>query len=227
MKRKSLIQSGIGFGGAVALVLLMNFSSSAQVTSPSRGSGNTQVAPARIPAIPTAPGRTTPTAPNSRSTTSVSSLDQEFLKMAANSDQFEIRTSQLALEKTSNPEVRQYAQKMIQEHTESTQQLTQLAAKKGTTLPTTPNAFQQAVIEQLIPLTGAQFDRAYLAAQTNGHMLTVAVYQTEVGQGKDSDIQSFANKLLPTVAGHYQMASQMDGQQNVLNPVSQNPIHNR
>lgn len=227
MKRKSLIQSGIGFGGAVALVLLMNFPGSAQVTSPSRGSGSTQVAPAGSSQVAPARTPTAPIAPTSRSTTSASSLDQEFLKMAANSDQFEIRTSQLALEKTSNPEVKQYAQRMIQEHTESTQQLTQLASKKGITLPTSPNSFQQAVIEQLTSLTGAQFDRAYLAAQTNGHMLTVAVYQTEVGQGKDPDIQSFASKLLPTVAGHYQMANQMDGQRDVLNSVSQTPMHNR
>ena len=151
------------------------------------------------------------------------------MKMAAHSDQFEIRTSQLALEKTSNPEVKEYAQKMIQEHTESTQQLTRLASQRGVTLPGTPNSFQQAVIDQLTPLTGTQFDRAYLAAQTNGHMLTVAVFQTEVGQGKDQDIQNFASQLLPTIAGHYQMASQMNGQRNVLNPSSSNSnsMHNQ
>jgi putative membrane protein len=216
MKHKSLIKLWTSLGGVVAVVLLMNLPGAAQVAPHSGASGGGQVAPTA-----------TPTAPPSSPMTSTSSLDQEFMKMAANSDQFEVRTSQLALEKTSNPEVKRYAQKMIQEHTESTQQLTQLASQRAVTLPSSPDPFQQAIIAQLTPLTGTQFDRAYLAAQTNGHMLTVAVFQTEIGQGKDRDIQSFASKLLPTIAGHYQMANQMNGQQNVLNSLSRNPMHSQ
>jgi putative membrane protein len=139
------------------------------------------------------------------------------MKMAAHSDQFEIRSSQLALQKSSNPQVQEYAQQMIQEHTQSTQRLTQLADQRGVRLPTTPNPFQQAVIDQLTPLTGAQFDRAYMAAQTNGHMIAVAVFQTQADQGKDQAVRSFASELLPTIAGHYQTASEMSGQRNVLN----------
>ncbi|NJR39856.1 MAG: hypothetical protein HC781_14860 [Leptolyngbyaceae cyanobacterium CSU_1_4] len=88
MKHKNLIKSWIGFGGAVAFVLLMNFPGIAQVTPNSGASERGQADPARTPA-----------APSSRPMTSMSSLDQEFMKMAAHSDQFEIRTSQLALEK--------------------------------------------------------------------------------------------------------------------------------
>ena len=226
MKRKSLITSWAGFVGAVAIVLLANLPGFAQMT-PRTSIPEIPSTPGTAPTVPSRIPSGTPAAPMPSSMTSVTSLDQEFMKTAANSDQFEIKTSQLALQKSSNSEVKQYAQKMIQEHTESTRQLTQLALQKRVTLPNAPNPFQQAVIDQLTLLSSAEFDRAYLAGQTNGHMQAVAVFQTEVGQGKDADVQSFASKLLPTIAGHYQMASQMSGQQNVLNMPSTNPTRSR
>lgn len=156
-----------------------------------------------------------------------SALDREFMSMVAHSDQFEIRSSQLALQKSSNAEVRRYAQQMIQEHTQSTRQLTQLAAQRGVTLPNAPAPFNQAVIQQLSTLSGAEFDRAYLEPQANGHMQTVAVFRTQVGQGQDAAVKQFAAQLLPTIEGHYEVASQMTGQTNAMNtpmPNSMNPM---
>lgn len=160
-----------------------------------------------------------PMAPSTVSTAlmQMTMLDQQFARMAAHSDQFEIRSSQLALQKSSSPQVREYAQMMIQEHTQSTQLLTQLAAQRGLTLPTEPSEFQQAVIDRLAQLSGAEFDRAYFEAQANGHIQTVGVFRSEVGQGQDSGLQQFAAQLLPTIENHYQMASQMTGQASALN----------
>jgi putative membrane protein len=226
MKHKRMIKSWIGVGGAVVVVLLSILYSSyspgfAQTNSPTKAYEMAQATPAtRSPAGSSAPAAR-PT-PSSNTTNSLSSLDREFMVMAAHSDQFEIRSSQLALEKGTSSQVKQYAQQMIQEHTASTQRLTQLASERGITLPTAPNSFQQAVIDQLAPLSGTQFDQAYLAAQTNGHMMTVAVYQTEATQGKDQSTQSFASQLLPTITEHYQTANAQSGQRNVLNSPSSN-----
>ena len=136
--------------------------------------------------------------------------------MAAHSDSFEIKSSQLALQKSSNPEVKQYAQKMIDEHTQSTNQLKQIAAQTGMTLPSDPGSFNQAVLDQLTPLTGSAFDRAYLEAQANGHMQAVALFRTEMGRGQETALKQFATQLLPTIEQHYSMASQLTGQRNAL-----------
>lgn len=108
MNRKRLITSWAGFAGAVAIVLLANLPGFTQMTPRPSIPGT----PSIPGAVPTVPSRT-PAVPMPSSMTSVTSLDQEFMKMAANSDQFEIKTSQLALQKSSNAEVQQYAQKMI------------------------------------------------------------------------------------------------------------------
>ena len=180
-------------------------------SQPSTGAPN--ALPATPRTSPTSPGLSSPSA---SSRTQFSSLDREFMLMAAHSDNFEIKSSQLALQKSSNPEVKQYAQKMIDEHTQSTNQLKQIAAQKNVSLPTDPGSFNQAVIDQLTLLTGTDFDRAYLEAQANGHMQTVAVFRTESGQGKDAALKQFAAQLLPTIEGHYTMASQLTGQRNAL-----------
>ncbi|MBD2092013.1 DUF4142 domain-containing protein [Microcoleus sp. FACHB-1515] len=156
--------------------------------------------------------RAAPATTISRAASDLSSLDQQFMRMAAHSDQFEIRSSQMALQKSNNPEVRQYAEMMIQEHTQSTQLLTQLAAERGFTLPTEPSEFQQAVIDSLMPLSGVEFDRAYMAAQANGHIQTVGVFRSQIGQGRDAELRQFAAGLLPTIENHYEMASMMSGQ---------------
>ena len=85
MKYKHLILSGIAFAGAIALPLSMNRSGFAQMSPPPSGSDT----------APTSPSTT----PNSSSIHSLTSLDREFMKMAATGDLFELRTSQLALTK--------------------------------------------------------------------------------------------------------------------------------
>ena len=218
-----------GFIGIATLAaLLVSLPRTAQAQMSPRPSSQ---APSQIPSQPSmgAPSTTprmTPSAPSlsspsSSSTpsraTQASSLDREFMTMAAHSDSFEIKSSQLALQKSSSPEVKQYAQKMIDEHTQSTNQLKQIAAQKGATLPSDPGAFNQAVLDQLTPLSGTEFDRAYLEAQANGHMQAVAVFRTESGRGQDTALKQFAARLLPTIEQHYTMASQLTGQRSALN----------
>lgn len=174
--------------------------------------GGTSQSPMMAPGMMMTPGGTSQSpmmAPNAASQAAVSPLDREFMVMAAHSDQFEIQSSQLALQKTTNPQVREYAQMMIQQHTQSSQLLAQIAAERGVTLPTAPAPFDQAVIEQLAQLSGAEFDRAYMEAQANGHLKTTTIYQTEIGQGQDQEVRAFAAQLLPAVQQHFQVASSM------------------
>ncbi|MBD3882620.1 DUF4142 domain-containing protein [Phormidium tenue FACHB-886] len=215
MASKLVLKKIAGFAGAAALTLLIGSPGIAQTTRPTTPTTPvTPTTPSNRPTAPTAPNA--PAAPNA-STTQANSLDVEFVRMAAYSDSFEIASSQLALQKSNNPEVKQYAQQMIDEHTQSSRQLAQLAAEKGITVPRGPGPFNQAVINQLVPLSGDEFDRAYLEAQANGHLQTVAIYRSQAGQGQDPDLQQFAAQLLPTIEEHYVMASDMSGQRNALN----------
>ncbi|MBC7972692.1 MAG: DUF4142 domain-containing protein [Verrucomicrobia bacterium] len=140
---------------------------------------------------------------------SLNAVDRQFVMKAAQSDMTEIQTSQLALKRSQNPQVRQYAQEMIREHTKSSNKLKPLVSKKGVTLPTSLGAENQALLTKLMKLSGAQFDQAYMSGQAKAHAKTQAVYQTELKQGQDTDVKAFASEVLPVVTAHLRMAQSM------------------
>lgn len=157
----------------------------------------------------TQPQQSAPTAPARTPTTSLSAVDRQFMIKAAQSDLTEIQTSQLALQRASNPQVREYAQMMINEHTQSSNKLKQLARQKGVTLPTTPGPDGQALLARLRPLSGAQFDRPYMLGQANAHAKTETEYRKQLRQGQDQNVRAFASQVLPIVAEHRRMAQNM------------------
>ncbi|WP_088890508.1 DUF4142 domain-containing protein [Leptolyngbya ohadii] len=136
-------------------------------------------------------------------------LDQEFIRMAAQSNNAEIATSQLALQKSSNEEVREYAERMIQEHTLANQRLQPIAARYGVQLPTGVDPLSAAISQRLSQLSGQEFDRGYMQAQASAHMRTVALFQTQIAQGQAPEAKAYASALLPNVQDHYQMANAM------------------
>lgn len=161
-------------------------------------------------AVPAAPASTpTNPSPTTISAAPISSLDQQFMIMAAQGNNAEIRTAQMALERSENEEVRQFAQRMIQEHTLANQQLQQIVSEYGVELPADPGPLNQAIAEQLAQLSGSEFDRAYMGAQTNAHLRTIALFQTQIQQGQEESLRQYATQLLPSVANHYEMASSM------------------
>ena len=140
---------------------------------------------------------------------SLSAVDKEFMAKAAQSDMTEIQTSQLALKRSQNPQVKQFAQEMIQQHTQSSNKLKPLAANKGVSLPKSLGAENQALLTKLMKLSGAQFDQAYMSGQAKAHSKTQTVYQNEINKGQDADVKAFARQVLPVVTAHLRMAQSM------------------
>jgi putative membrane protein len=81
-----------------------------------------------------------------------------------------------------------------------------LAGRKNITLPTSPDAKDQATNDRLSKLTGAAFDRAYMRDMVADHKKDVADFQKEAMTGADPDVKTWASNILPTLQGHLQMA---------------------
>jgi putative membrane protein len=149
-----------------------------------------------------------------------SAMDAQFMVKAAQSDQTEIKTSELALERTSSEEVRKYAKEMIDEHTKSTGELKPLAERKGVTLTTELAPKQQALYDKLSKLKGEEFDREYMAGQIAAHTDTANLYRKQIRNGRDPQVKQFARKVLPTVEGHLKEARSMSSN------MASNPMQN-
>ncbi len=175
--------------------------------------GFTAVAQTNRPAP--SPNQSTPAQnrPSQRpSNNQLSALDRQFIIDAAQGGMAEVRLGELALQRSRNPEVKRFAQQMIDEHTRANQQLMRLATQKGVTPPTSPGPKYEAAMMRLMQLSGESFDQAYMnEGGINGHLESVAIYQRQAALGQDPDLQAFAARLLPRIQGHFEMASAMTG----------------
>lgn len=196
---------------ATGVFTALGYSAVAQTNQP--GSSPTQSTPAQNRPTPL-PSQSAPT-PNQaapQQSRQVSALDRQFVIDAAQGGMAEVQLGQLALQRSTNPEVKQFAQQMIQEHTAANKQLMQIAAQKGITPPTTVGPKYEAAMMRLKQLSGEAFDQAYMnEAGVNGHLESAAVFQRQAALGQDPDLKAFAAKILPTVQGHLEMASEMTG----------------
>ena len=135
--------------------------------------------------------------------------DSKFMMTLAAGGMNEIGLSQTALSKSTNDDVKQYAQKMVDDHTMAGDELKSLAASKNVTLPMTMDAKHTALNQKLSAMSGSSFDMEYIKAMVSDHEKTVALLQKEAGSGKDAEAKALASKLLPTVQGHLEMAKSM------------------
>lgn len=142
------------------------------------------------------------------STAPAASAGQTFANNAAASDAFEIATSQLALTNGSASAIKKFAQKMIEAHTDSTAKLKTAAASASPAITpdATLTAEQQGKLDSLKGLSGAGFDKAYAAAQVEGHQKTLDALRSYSASGEVPALKSFATTLTPTVAAHLNMA---------------------
>lgn len=188
---------------AVGLFMSLGYSAVAQTNRPSSPAGANQPVPSL-----SAPNQ--PVSPSSSS--QLTPLDRQFIIDAAQGGMAEVRLGQLALQRSNSSEVKQFAQRMIQEHTQANEELMQLAAQKGVTPPATPGPKYEAAMMRLMQLSGDSFDKAYMGeGGLNGHLESTAVYQRQAKLGQDSDLKAFAARILPRVQDHLEMAATMTG----------------
>lgn len=141
----------------------------------------------------------------------LSSGDYKFMSEAAQGGMAEVQLGQIARDRASDPSVKQFADKMVKEHSDANQQLTQLASQKGATLPADIPAAEKRETDHLLKLSGSEFDRAYMKRMLRDHKEDVKEFQHEVKKASDPDVQNWATKTLPTLEDHLKMAEDIDG----------------
>lgn len=145
------------------------------------------------------------TVPAPQTLPSVSAQDQNFVDQAATSDMFEIQSSELALKRSRNARTHSFAQRMIDDHTRSSQRLAQLAQANGIMLPTGLGPEQQRALAA-IENTRRIFDSEYFRQQAIAHQAAIQTYESEASSGYNNDLKAFAQQTLPTLQQHLQIA---------------------
>jgi putative membrane protein len=136
----------------------------------------------------------------------------DYVKMAADSDMFEIQSSKLALMRSKRDDVKSFAKQMIADHTMTSKAL-MAALKNGDRSIARPStklsAENAAKIALLKKAPKANFDDMYLQQQVAAHQTAWALHKGYATDGTDASLKQVAMTAVPVIERHLTHAQQM------------------
>jgi putative membrane protein len=137
--------------------------------------------------------------------------DEAFMKKAASGGMAEVKLGEVAKEKGSRKDVKDFGAMMAGDHGKANEELKSLAQKKGVTLPPGPTGKHEAAVNKLSKLSGEEFDKAYIDEMVKDHENAVKEFEQVSGSAKDADVKAFATKTLPTLKTHLERIRAIKG----------------
>lgn len=146
--------------------------------------------------------------------------DKDFLTKAYQTNLNEIELARLATQQASSSEVKQYAQRMIEEHGRSNEQIQQIASSKGVDLQSAAEGKDHS---QFSGLSGSQFDQKYIENQQQAHQEAISMFRDAADKGTDPEIKSFASSQLSTLEQHQSMANDLNSKMGASQTAENQP----
>jgi putative membrane protein len=145
----------------------------------------------------------------SQNTTSASSSDKKFVHSALEGGNAEVKLGQLAAQKGNSEDVKQFGQKMVDDHTKLGDQMKQIAQQQGIQVPEGIPSKDKALEARLNSLSGDAFDKAYIKAMVQDHKKDLSEFKKEASSGNATSIKDAASQGAQVISEHLQMAQQM------------------
>jgi putative membrane protein len=139
----------------------------------------------------------------------VEESDVDFATKAAVGGMAEVQFGNLAIQKTTNTQIKDFANMMVKDHGKANDELMAIATTKNITLPTMLDDEHQKKMSELSGRSGNDFDKTYVDAMVDGHKKTLKLMQDEAKDGKDADLRAFAAKTAPIVQSHLNMITKI------------------
>jgi putative membrane protein len=186
-------------------VLLCGSMGLAQMSQPSTGpAGQTpgQNNPAMDPQLNGMQGQASP-------------MDKMFVAKAMQGGMAEVQLGQLTLQKSSDDQVKQFAQHMIDDHTRMIDQMKPVAQQLGVSVPNKVSKKDNKTMAKLEGLSGSAYDQAYIQDMVKDHKQDLSDFQTEASSGQDQTTKDAANQGSKIISQHLQMIEQIAKDRNV------------
>ena len=145
-------------------------------------------------------------------TPTLSTTDANFINTIGAGGHAEVEFGQVAQRQATRTDVRAFAAQMVSDHTAAGNELATLAENKQMTPPSEMDLNHKAKFDQLKNTYGSEFDRVYIQGQVEDHTAVVNAFQNEISNGSDADLKAFAQKYLPAIQHHLDMARQIQSQ---------------
>lgn len=124
----------------------------------------------------------------------------------------EVDLSNLAVRFAQSAAVREFAEKMVADHTQANRELTALANREGIKLPATKDEKHQKIWKKLSKMNGADFDTTYMEGMVKDHEEAVKLFEKQSKDGQDEALKTWAGKKLPKLKEHLKLARKIEKQ---------------
>jgi putative membrane protein len=152
---------------------------------------------------------------NQMSKETAQALDKAFVKKALEGGMAEVQLGQLALQKSNNDDVKQFAQRMVDDHTKLGDQMKQVAQKLNVKVPDSVSSKDKALMAKLQALNGDSFDQAYIKDMVKDHKQDDRDFKSEAQRAVDPDLKQVAMQGEQVIGEHLQMIEQIAQKNNV------------
>lgn len=152
---------------------------------------------------------TLPAASDTSATTSTAAIqvatdDQNFMQKAATGGMAEVSLGQQVSPVAKNADAKSFADKMVTDHSKANDELKQLTATKGVTLPTDTDQEHKDAAQKV--MSAKNVDKAYMDEMVKDHDKDVKEFEDESKSAKDADLRAWIDKTLPVLKEHQKMA---------------------
>jgi putative membrane protein len=135
--------------------------------------------------------------------------DAKHAHQIAQSDMAEVQAGKMGVSKASSPEVKKFAQSMVDDHGKHLSELRTMAKTKGMQLPSTPAKKHQNAMKKLESASGAEFDKLFMQQMVKDHEDALKLVQDTAKKAKDAELKADAEKTAPVIQKHLEEAKRI------------------
>jgi len=139
----------------------------------------------------------------------VSPAQQDFMMKSTEADLTAIDMARLALQKSADKDIRDYANMIQRDHTSSLEELTDLMQDKSVSQPRTTPLDVKKDLNMMNGLSGPEFDREFINRMVADQQKAIEMCQDQVQIAQDSDVKKYAEDLLPQLQMHLEKAQRL------------------
>jgi putative membrane protein len=135
--------------------------------------------------------------------------DKAFVKKALEGSLAEVEMGKLALQKSNDDQVKQFAQRMVDDHTKMGDQMKPVAEQMGVKVPDGPSKGQMKTMDKMKGLSGDAFDQAYIKDMVKDHKKDDSEFKTEAQSTQNPQLKQLVSEGAQTIESHLQQIQQI------------------
>lgn len=141
--------------------------------------------------------------------------DKSFVRKASEGGMAEVQLGQLAQQKSTSPDVKQFAEKMVNDHTQLNNQMQPIAQQMGVSSPKSISKQDKKEMQKLEQLSGQQFEQAYIKCMIKDHKKDLSEFRQEASSTQNSQLKQAAEQGAQVINQHLHLIEQIAKSHNV------------